>query len=69
MFFQYVDKLFSVMTMTKKIGKQTFKLAYPPTIATSAAVVGEKEGSGPLKSYFDYISNDSYFGEKSWEKA
>lgn len=55
--------------MTKKIGKQTFKLAYPPTIVTSAAVVGQKEGQGPLKSYFDYISADSYFGEKSWEKA
>ena len=69
MFSEPLDKLLSVMTMTKKIGKQTFKLAYPPTIAASAAVVGQKEGQGPLKSYFDYISSDSYFGEKSWEKA
>lgn len=55
--------------MTKKIGRQTLKLQYPPTIATTAAVVGQKEGQGPLKRYFDYISYDSYFGEKTWEKA
>ncbi len=55
--------------MTKKIGKQTLKLTNPPTIAATAAVVGQKEGEGPLKQYFDYISEDSYFGEKTWEKA
>ena len=55
--------------MTKKIGRQTLKLQYPPTIAATAAVVGQKEGQGPLKRYFDYISYDSYFGEKTWEKA
>lgn len=27
------------------------------------------EGEGPLGSYFDYISEDSCFGESSWEKA
>ena len=55
--------------MTKKIGKQTFMLSNPVNIASSAAVVGDKEGEGPLKEYFDYISADSYFGESSWEKA
>ena len=55
--------------MTKKIGRQTLKLQYPPTIAATAAVVGQKEGQGPLKRFFDYISYDSYFGEKTWEKA
>lgn len=55
--------------MTKKLGGSTVKLSAPPTIAASAAVVGEKEGQGPLASYFDRISYDSYFGEKSWEKA
>ena len=55
--------------MTKKLGRQTLKLQYPPTIAATAAVVGQKEGQGPLKRYFDYISYDSYFGEKTWEKA
>lgn len=53
----------------KKLGKQSIKFSSPPVITASAAVVGEKEGRGPLKDYFDYISSDSYFGDKTWEKA
>lgn len=30
---------------------------------------GEIEGQGPLADLFDEISNDSFFGEKTWEKA
>jgi stage V sporulation protein AD len=41
----------------------------PPSIAGHASIVGKKEGDGPLKSSFDFISEDSYFGEQSWEKA
>lgn len=26
-------------------------------------------GEGPLRKWFDYISDDSYFGQSSWEKA
>lgn len=55
--------------MTKKIGSRTFKLSYPPTIASSASVVGKMEGEGPLGQYFDRIVEDTYFGEKTWEKA
>lgn len=55
--------------MTKKIGKQSFILANPVRITGTAAVVGQKEGEGPLRDYFDYISDDSRFGESSWEKA
>ena len=55
--------------MTKKLGKQTVMFTAPPTVLAAASVVGQKEGQGPLKSYFDYISDDSYFGEKTWEKA
>lgn len=53
----------------KHIGKQTVRLGYPPSIAASACVVGQKEGQGPLARSFDFISEDSYFGEQSWEKA
>ena len=52
----------------KKTGN-TIKLTEPPAIIASASVVGSKEGAGPLKAGFDYISDDSYFGEKTWEKA
>lgn len=55
--------------MAKKIGKQTFMLSNPVCIVGTASVVGKKEGEGPLKEHFDYISDDSYFGESSWEKA
>ena len=56
--------------MTKKrAGKQTFLFETQPVIASSAAIVGKKEGLGPLTNDFDYISNDTKFGQSSWEKA
>ena len=54
---------------TKRLGKQTIRLAIQPAIAASAAVGGRKEGEGPLRRHFDYLSDDSRFGAKSWEKA
>jgi stage V sporulation protein AD len=53
----------------KRIGTQTLYLQNPPSIIGSACIGGKKEGEGPLASSFDYICEDSYFGEKSWEKA
>ena len=53
----------------KKIGSQTVVLPSRPAFAATAAVVGKKEGDGPLKECFDLISEDSYFGQSSWEKA
>lgn len=53
----------------KKIGKQTVRFDSQPSVIGHAGVVGKKEGEGPLKECFDYISEDSYFGEASWEKA
>lgn len=41
----------------------------PPFIRESAAVVGEKEGQGPLASDFDIILNDDTFGAETWESA
>ena len=55
--------------MTKRVGKQTLYLPSAPAVIGHAAVAGKKEGEGPLKDRFDYIAEDSYFGEKSWEKA
>ena len=53
----------------KRIGKQTLCLTNPPSVVGSAAVVGKKEGEGPLGSAFDLICEDAYCGEKSFEKA
>lgn len=55
--------------MIKQLGRQTLMLPSAPSVLSYAAVVGSKEGEGPLKDGFDYISGDSYFGEDSWEKA
>lgn len=55
--------------MPKHIGKQTIAFTHPPAIMAEAAIVGKKEGRGPLASRFDRVSGDSYFGQKSWEKA
>lgn len=55
--------------MQKKTGKQSVTFTSPPVISASAAVVGQKEGQGPLSPYFDAVSEDQYFGEKTWEKA
>ncbi len=53
----------------KHIGSQTVCLQNPPSIIGSACSVGKKEGDGPLRDSFDYISEDSFFGEATWEKA
>ncbi len=55
--------------MTKRLGTQTIKLQNPPSILSNAAIVGPKEGEGPLGEYFDQVLKDDMFGEKSWEKA
>ena len=48
---------------------QTVAFKKPPSLLSSSAVVGDKEGKGPLSQYFDLITDDAFFGEKSWEKA
>ena len=53
----------------KKTGRQTVTFSLPPVILAHGNVVGKKEGQGPLADQFDFVSQDDYFGEKSWEKA
>lgn len=53
----------------KKLGKQTVVLENPPSIISTATIVGPKEGDGPLKDYFDLVLDDDLWGEDSWEKA
>ena len=54
---------------TKRMGKQTVHLTLQPGVAAAACVGGKKESEGPLRKFFDYLSPDSRFGAKSWEKA
>ena len=53
----------------KRIGRHTIALDTAPAVLGFASVVGSKEGQGPLRESFDYISEDATFGESSWEKA
>ena len=55
--------------MRTRLGRQTVALERPPVILSHAAVGGKQEGEGPLSGYFDHLSEDSFFGEKTWEKA
>lgn len=53
----------------QKLGKQTIKFDTPPTITSTACIVGPKEADGPLASYFDKCLDDEFWGEETWEKA
>ena len=57
------------MNATNKRGKQSFVLPQPPVITAWASIAGKKESQGPLSSYFDYTSQDTLFGQKTWEQA
>ena len=54
---------------SQRLGAQTVCFSAPPYIISSAAVGGKMEGKGPLSRYFDLIGKDSFWGEKTWEKA
>ncbi len=55
--------------MAERIGEFTVSLSSRPTVWSSAAVVGKKEGEGPMAKYFDAIFEDTRMGQDSWEKA
>ncbi|MBC7958672.1 MAG: stage V sporulation protein AD, partial [Vallitaleaceae bacterium] len=55
--------------MGKQIGKQTIEFQQCPRISSFAAIVGPKEGEGPLACFFDQILGDALWGETTWEKA
>lgn len=55
--------------MSKRIGKQTVLIDKPVYIISHSAVVGQKEGDGPLKDSFDMVVSDDKMGQKSWDLA
>lgn len=56
-------------TMPQNLARGVFLFDTPPKIESFAAVVGEKEGSGPMGDFFDMVVADSHFGQKTWEQA
>ncbi len=55
--------------MSSYINEGTIEMTTFPSICSFAAAGGKMEGEGPLGSCYDYISEDSTFGESTWEKA
>ncbi|MFI3212379.1 MAG: stage V sporulation protein AD [Eubacteriales bacterium] len=60
---------FSDQCITQTMGKQSISFQHPVFIHESAAVVGKKEGDGPLGHYFDIIYEDDMIGCSCWEEA
>ena len=52
-----------------KIGSHTFRPGQPVYLTQWASVAGKKESEGPLGHLFDIPSQDTKFGEKTWEQA
>lgn len=50
-------------------GKQSFRPNFPVIATAWASVAGKKEAQGPMGNLFDYTSEDTYFGQSSWEQA
>ncbi len=48
---------------------QTIKMKHPVYVLSGYSIAGPLEGSGPLKSYFDYILKDDTLKEKTFEKS
>ena len=55
--------------MIKRLGRGVLAFDNPPTLRESAAIVGSKEGEGPLGNSFDEVWDDAKLGEDTWEKA
>ncbi|MGI6660863.1 MAG: stage V sporulation protein AD [Bacillota bacterium] len=50
-------------------GTSTCVFKEMPVVVSAAAVVGPREGKGPLGDLFDMVYSNTLFGESSWEKA
>lgn len=50
-------------------GGQTIIFDRKPVIISQSAIAGKMEGEGPLGGSFDYVSRDTRFGQKTFEKA
>ena len=54
---------------SNKHGKQSFLFPVAPRITAWASIAGKKESEGPLCSQFDKTSQDTLFGQNTWEQA
>lgn len=45
---------------SKRLGRQTVRLAQPPSVVSYANIGGKFEGNGPLAEHFDQLCPDSF---------
>ena len=64
-----VEKTTTISKNLKEKKNQTIFFKNPPKIIGNYAIVGPKEGHGPVAKYFDYILKTDSFNEKTYEKA
>ena len=50
-------------------GRRSIVFPQPPATLAYASVAGKIEAQGPLRTSFDLTSDDTSFGQKTWEKA
>ena len=55
--------------MSEKLSHNTYRMTGRPSLRAFAAVVGKKEGDGPLGHWFDQVHEDTTLGQETWEKA
>lgn len=55
--------------MKTQWGKQSICFNRKVCIASAAAIVGKKEGEGPLRGCFDQVVADPFYGVETWEAA
>gem|GEM_PF-1602879 len=55
--------------MNQRVGRSSIRLEQPVCVIAGAAIVGKKEGEGPLGALFDMVGEDDLFGCKTWEEA
>ena len=53
----------------KRLGSRTVALSHPPSVLAFSNIGGKFESQGPLADHFDRLETNSFFGEKTWEKA
>ncbi len=56
------------MALSKRLGERTVVFQDPPRVLSSASIVGDIEGKGPLGRAFDMVLTDDTWGENSWKK-
>jgi len=53
----------------RKRGRQSFVLPEKPVITAWASIAGKKEKEGPLSKAFDLTTEDTYWGQATWEQG